>query len=75
MAKFLGGGQVYQFEPQVLTGSVVRKVTWVKGFVDMAELARLRQSQNLTTDELAAHFRVGRTTIVDRIRRLSSTGD
>ena len=68
-----GGRWPYLHEQQVLTGSVIRKVAWVKGSFssgDLAELARLRQTQNLTCRQLAAHFQVGLTTVVARLRDL-----
>ena len=46
------------------------KVAWVKGSVDLAELAKLRGSRSITIPQLATHFRVGATTIKAHLRQM-----
>lgn len=56
-----GGGWPNLLEQQELTASITRKAPWVKGYVDLAELAKLRQIHKLKITQMAAHFGVGAT--------------
>lgn len=57
-------------EYRVRVFQVIRNGPWIKGSVDLAELARLRQIGKLAIEELAAHFQVETSTIKDRLRQI-----
>jgi hypothetical protein len=65
----------YLLKQQALSGCVARKVAWVKGSVDLVELAKIDRSQSLTIPQLAAHFKVGATTIKLRMRQVRGHWD
>ncbi len=69
--KKFGGGRPNLLEQQELTASITRKAAWVKGYVDLAELAKLRQLHKLTIKEMATHFGVGASTLKLRLRELT----
>lgn len=65
-----GGRNHYIFEHPILTGNAFRQVAWVRKPLDLAELARLRKSQEFTIPDLAKHFNVGTSAIKERLRKL-----
>jgi hypothetical protein len=69
-----GGRWAYLLEHRALTGKATRKLAWVKGTVDLAELAKLRRSRDLTIQQIAAHFGVGTTTIKSRLQTMKRGG-
>lgn len=71
----IGGGYPSKVEPnRALCVSMVRGASWARNTLDLAELARLRQIDGLTTAEIAARLGYGRSTVVKAIGKLRSSG-
>jgi biotin operon repressor len=62
-------------EPAELTISRSYEVSWKKQTLDLAELARLRTEEKLGSRLIAARLNAPRSTVIDAIRRLETSGN
>ena len=66
-----GGAFVNLFEPQALTISVKKVMTWQKAEINLKELARLHWELKWNRKKLSSHFSVGITTISKKLREIN----
>ena len=65
-----GGAFVNLFEPQALTISVKKVMTWQKAEINLKELAKLHWEFKWNRKKLSKHFGLGITTISNKLREI-----
>ena len=67
-----GRGEANVFEPTQLSLMRTYRVWWKKQRLNLDELAKLYWEDGLTMAQIAEKLRVGRTTVRDNLRKISS---